>query len=107
MRAIVEVDRPAVLNKRVGARVPDDHLATSVLASGDHPLERAVFVRVVFRLDSQAALLGNPGRPFGDGPADKYAIDFEAEVIVESARGVLLDGEGQRAVAVSRRRRRL
>jgi hypothetical protein len=46
--------------------------------------------------DRQALFAVRVGRAIGDGPRLQDAIGFEAKVVVQSPRGVLLDDEGER-----------
>src|SRR5690606_8952565 len=65
----------------------------SVLALGDHALERRVFDRVVLGLHGESALARVEAGTFRDGPAFQHPVVLEPKVIVEAPRPMLLDDE--------------
>ena len=81
--------------------VPWSQISTvpgAVLAGRDLARERRVLERVVLDVHRErlgAALERNALR---DGPRREHAVALEPEVVVEAARGVLLDDEDRRAV---------
>jgi hypothetical protein len=52
---------------------------------------------VVLHHDGQPLVRRVQGRPLGHGPGLEDAVHLQAEVVVEAARGVLLDDEGEGA----------
>jgi hypothetical protein len=89
--------------------VPDDDAAGSVLALRNRTLEFGVLERMVLRLDRHPLVGGTQARSLGDRPALEDAVQLEPEVIVETARGVLLDHVAQlgaRSLVPSERRAR-
>src|SRR5581483_8662190 len=105
---VVEINWIAiVVDDRVRPGVPDNDLAATVLTGGNDAFEGAVLERVVFGLDRQAAFLRVVRWPLGNRPTDQHPIDFQAEIVVESARRVFLDSERQRAAAADSGGRRL
>jgi hypothetical protein len=78
-----------------GAPVPDHHRAAAVLPLRDDSLERVVLDGVVLHLHREALDGRVEGRPLGDGPGEHDAVPFEAKVVVERRRPVLLDHEGE------------
>ncbi len=48
---------------------------------------------MIFDVGGEALLGGIQGWTFGDGPADEDAVHFQAEVVMEPRRPVLLDDE--------------
>ena len=92
-RAICRAASPSPSTLK-SAAVPDHHRAGAVVAFGDGALEAAVVQRMVFGLHGQALVGGIERRPLGHGPGYQHAADFEAKVIVQAPRGVLLHDEG-------------
>ncbi len=89
----------ASLIRRIGARIPDDHLARAVLAFRDHSLERCVIERMVLHHHSQPLVTRVQRGPFRHRPRLQHAIDFEAVVIVQASSGVLLNHKDERPAA--------
>ena len=87
--------RTAVLLGRVDAGVPHDHLPPAVFALGDDALERGVLQRMVLGHHRQPAFAAGVRGAVGDRPRFEDAVDFQAEVVVQPTRGVLLDHERQ------------
>src|SRR5262249_12250751 len=56
--------------------------------------EVLIIDRMVFHFDREALVARHEARPLGDGPALKHAVEFEAEVVMQAPRRVLLDHEG-------------
>ncbi|XQM37911.1 hypothetical protein DFLDMN_004795 [Cupriavidus sp. H19C3] len=104
----VEEDLPAgqaftgVAYRRPSASVPDDHGASSVIAFWYFALETGVVQRVVLDMDRYPFLGWVKAWSFGDGPADKDAVEFEPKIIMKPAGPVLLNHEGQRLRASAR-----
>ena len=70
--------------------------AAAVLPSRNDALEPAIFERVVLDMDRQALLAGIEARPFRHRPALQHPVELEPEIIMQPARGMLLDDKGQR-----------
>ncbi len=85
--------RARVAHRLPTAGVPEHHRAAAVLALGDGALEVAVLDGVVLDVHGEPPDLGVEARPLGHGPADEDAVEFEPQVVVQAARGVLLDAE--------------
>ena len=96
--ALVEILGRLALDRRPRAAVPQHHRAAAVFAGGDGAFEGGVAERVVLGADGEALLVGVEAGAAGDGPAFQNAVDFEAEIPVETGGVVLLDHE---AVAVA------
>lgn len=77
------------------AMVPDDHITGAVLPGGDAALEIAIAQRVVLDMHRQAFLCGVQARALGHRPAFQAAAQFQAKVVMQVARIVLLDHETQ------------
>ena len=77
----------------VGARIPDDHLAGAVFASGDVALERGVFQRMILGVHRQVVHRRRLRQVFGHRPRHQHAVSLQPEVVVQPARVVLLDDE--------------
>ena len=75
------------------AAVPEHDRAAAVLPLRDRALEAAVIERVVLDMDGKPLLAGDEARTLGDRPALEHAVELEAEIVMEAARGVLLDDE--------------
>src|SRR5262245_51176808 len=73
-----------------GAAVPDHYGAATILAWRDDAFKVRVVQWMVFDLDGQRFGLGIGGRAFGNGPTLQHAAQFEAEVVMQVAGGVLL-----------------
>src|SRR5438093_8917284 len=70
--------------------VPHHDRAASVLALRDHALKTRVTQRMVFDGHREALVLRIERRSFGHGPGHEDTAVFEAEVVVESGRTMLL-----------------
>src|SRR6185436_15667635 len=79
-----------------GAGVPDDHVATAVLAGWDDALKVDVLQRVILDVDSHPAHGGVKGGSLWHRPADQHAVDLEPQVVVQPARPVALYDEPAR-----------
>ncbi len=73
--------------------VPDEHVARAVLLLRDAPLEVVVGHGVVLGLDREALHAGVVAGALRDRPACHCPLDFQAEVVVQAARVVLLHHE--------------
>ncbi len=80
-----------IRGKRSG--VPDEARPRAVLSLRDDPLERRVVQRVVLSLRGEALLTDRCRRPPGDGPALQHPVQLEAEVVVQTRCGMLVDDE--------------
>src|ERR1700704_3817814 len=83
---------------RIAVRLPDppipDHdRAAAVFALRDRALEFVVLDRVILDLDREALLARNKARAAGDGPALHDAVELEPKVVMQPARGMLLNDE--------------
>ena len=83
------------LHRLVGAVVPDQHLAATVLAFGDLALEVDVVEGVVLDVDGEVVPLGVGRDAAGHRPGDQDAVALEAEVPMQAAGVVLLDDEAR------------
>ena len=90
-RRLLEFERPPI---------PDHDGTAAVLAFGNRPLEVVVADRMVFDVRRQPALRWVKRRPFGDRPADQHPFHFEAKVVVQPCRPVLLHDEAVAAAWV-------
>src|SRR5690606_33240314 len=93
-----------VADRFPGALVPEHHRAAAILALGDGSFEVAIVERMVLDADGEALVGGVGGGPLGHGPALEYAIEFQAEIVVETGGVVFLHDE---AAAAGLRLRRL
>src|SRR5258707_15746518 len=91
---------------RRGSRIQDDNRAAAILAARDVALEVEIGDRVVLGLHRQPLLAGHQAGAAGDRPALQHAVELEPQVVVETARRMLLDDE-PRALAASALRLRL
>ena len=95
----VESNRQApillLLDKVVVASVPDLNGAGAVLAGRDLALEVGVGERVILDVNREMAFAWLEWNPLRDGPARKSAVALEAEVVVQTPRGMALDDEPQ------------
>ena len=77
------------------ASVPYDHIPRTVLAGGNAALETAIAQWVVFNMHRQAFLARVQAWALGHRPAQQHAIEFQAKVVVQVARIVLLNHEAE------------
>jgi hypothetical protein len=80
-----------------GAAIPEHDRSAAVFVLWNDPLETAIFERMIFDFDREPLFTGIEARSFRHCPALEHAIEFETKIIVEPARRMLLDDEGQRA----------
>src|SRR5262249_18200226 len=73
------------------AAVPDHHRAAAILALRDRALEGVVFDRVILDVNREPLLAWHEARAAGYRPALHDAAELEPQVVVQAARGVLLD----------------
>jgi hypothetical protein len=71
--------------------IPDQDDAGAIRAFRNGPLERVVVNRVIFDLYRKPLGAGNEARPFGDRPALHHPTEFEAQIVMQPTRGVLLE----------------
>ena len=76
--------------------IPHDHAARAVIALGNHAFERAVVERMVLDVHGQPLHRRIEARTFRHGPRLERAIEFETEVVVQTARVVFLNHERER-----------
>src|SRR5260370_5570816 len=81
------------------AAIPDDHGPATIFALGDVALEIEIVDRVVLGADRQSFLAERQARSSGYRPALQDAIELEAQIVVQPARGVHLDHEVTAAAA--------
>ena len=89
-----------------GSAIPQHHRAAAVLLRRDDAFEGPVLDRMVLDVHRQALVGGVEAWPLGHRPAQQHAVELEAEVVVQMARRVLLDDEGQCSGAHAERRAR-
>ncbi len=75
------------------AAVPELHRAAAVFSLGDRAFEVAVIERMVLDLHREPPLARVERWPFRDRPRLEHAVEFEAEIVVQSRGVVLLDDE--------------
>src|SRR5690606_33125720 len=101
LQAELELAAPVALVRiAVGlpdAAIPDDHIARAVLPGRNGALEAGVVQRMGFHVHGQALVLGVQAWALGHRPALQGAVQFQAEVVVQTAGVVLLDDETQGA----------
>ena len=85
-------DRIAVADA-VSANVPNHHRAAAVLPLWNRAFEAGVVQRVIFHVHGQAAIASLQRWSFGHCPGAQYPFHLQAEIIVQIARGVLLNHE--------------
>ena len=101
----VQVDVDFALADRVGgvagriddvvdAAIPYDDRARAVVAGRNHAFEVAVLERMILDGDGEMLIGGIHRGAFRDGPRAQDAFHLESKIVVEAARGVLLDDEG-------------
>ncbi len=95
-----------ILVRRIHAAIPHDDFAGAVLLRRNRAFKRGVLEGVIFGLHRQAFDGGIERRPFGNGPRLEHAIQFEAEVVMQSPGRVLLHHKEQRPGAGFETRRR-
>lgn len=78
------------------ATVPDDNGAGAIVAGRNYAFEIGVVERMIFDMHGHALDGWVEARSLGHGPAFERAIEFQAEVVMQAARGVLLDDERMR-----------
>ena len=89
----VALDR--ILLGNPGAAVPQEDGARAVLLRRDHAFEVAVLDGMVLDVHREALVVRVEARAFRHGPAQEHPAELEPEVVVQVARGVLLDDEAQ------------
>src|SRR5262249_2130270 len=73
------------------AAIPDHHGAAAVFAFRDRAFECVVFDRVILDVNGQALFRRVKARATGHRPALHHAIEFEAEIVMQPPRRVLLN----------------
>ncbi len=84
------------IDRSPGPAIPDQRSPGAVLPFGNDPLEPAIFERVVFDMDRQALFGRIEARTLRHRPALQHTVELEPEIVMQPARGMLLDHEGQR-----------
>ncbi len=95
-----------VLQRRPAPAIPHDHRPGAVVPLGDHALEVRVLDRVVLHVDREALHRRVEGGPLRHRPGEQHVAPLEAEVVVESPGGVLLDDEEARPAGAATHRLR-
>ena len=75
------------------AAIPDHHRAAAILPLRNGAFEAVVFDGMVLDLDGEPFLSGNEARSSRDCPALHHAIELKPQVIMQPARGMLLNDE--------------
>jgi hypothetical protein len=97
-----EFERPLAV-RRLGVRIkrdpgsaiPQHDGSAAIFALGNDPFELAIIERVVFDMDGEPLLPRVEARSLRHRPALQNAVELEAEIIMQSARGMLLDDKGE------------
>ena len=89
-----------VAERLPGAAVPHDDGARAVLLGRDHAFEFAVLQRVVLDMDGHSLVVWIEARSLRHSPAFQRTVELEPEVIVQPARGMLLDHIAERAAGL-------
>ena len=77
--------------KQKWAKLTDDDLAATIFAFGDDPFECPVVERVILGHDRQPPFAVPVGRPVWNRPRLQDAVGFQAKVIMQLRRAMLLD----------------
>ena len=77
------------------ATVPQHDRAAAVFLLRDRSFEITIIERVILNLDGEALITRIERRPARHGPGFEHPVDFEAKVIVQTRRVVLLDDEAR------------
>ena len=77
------------------AAIPDHRRPGAVLPGGNDALEPAIFERMVLDMDRQPLFRGVGARTLRHRPALQDAVELEPEIVMQPARGVLLDDKGE------------
>src|SRR5439155_21796329 len=85
--------RVGPLDRLVPAVVEDPDLARAVVTLRDRALERPVLEGMDLGLDGEPFLALRRGKPFRDRPRRQPSFAFEADVVVQAGRTVLVDPE--------------
>ncbi len=85
------------------AAVPEHDRATAILAFRDDPLEAAIGEGMVLGPDGKPLLGRVVARPARHSPTLQHTLPFEAEIVVQPRRVMLLDDEGEAVAALLRR----
>ena len=80
-----------------GAAVPQHHGAAAIFAFRNRAFELAVFDRVILDMHREPLVVRILARALRHRPAHQHAVPFQAEVVVQPARVVLLDQIAQLA----------
>ena len=95
---------PRFPNAFVSSLVPNLNGSRSVIAFRDHAFELPVLEWMVFGFHGQPLVIGVQRRPLGNRPRLEDPVHFQAQVVVQAARGVSLHNKDRRG---TRRRRQL
>src|SRR4029079_5650671 len=79
-----------IVLRRPAAAVPDHHGAAAVLVLRDGAFELIVFERMVLDVDGETLVARNEARAPRHRPAQPHAVEFEAKIVVQPSRVVLL-----------------
>jgi hypothetical protein len=75
------------------AAVPHDDTARSVVAGRNDALEVAVLQRMILDVHGEPLVGRVERRSLGHGPGHEHAVELEAEIVVQMARGMLVNHE--------------
>ena len=73
------------------AAIPELHGAAAILALGNGAFEIAVIQRMVFHLHRQPLVVRIERRPLRDRPGLEDAVEFQAQIVMQPARVMLLN----------------
>ena len=88
-----------IVVRRPGAAIPDHHGAAAILALRDGAFELVVFDRMILDVDGEALVAGHEARAARHRPAQHHAVEFEAQIVVQPRRVVLLDDVAEALLA--------
>ena len=75
------------------ATVPNHHRTRTIIALRNDSFEIGVAHGVIFSLHRHAFIGGIQRGPFGNSPGLERTVDGQAKIVMQAARGVLLDDE--------------
>ena len=71
--------------------IPDHHRAAAIFAFRNGAFERVVFDRMILDVNGETLFVGIETGAARNRPALHHAVEFEPQIVVQSARGVLLN----------------
>ncbi len=99
---LVRADRVGI-ERRPAPAVPQQHGPAAILSLRDHPLEPAIFERMVLDMDGETLFARIKARPARHRPAFQCAVELEPKIVMQPARGMLLHDKGERTLLRCRR----